>query len=222
MIRVLLISDIRLYREGLAEMLARDGRLEVVGAEAGPAEAMDRLDQLGSVAVVLDVAIPEALTSVRTMAARCPAARVVALGVSGSRSDVIACAEAGAVGYVCRESSLDELVTVVEAATRGELHCSAEVAAGLMQRVAWLARRLVADQEAHLTPRQMDIAELLNRGLTNQEISTRLHIDVSTVKTHVHHIFGKLGAHRRAEAIVKLRGRDLLLAQGPPVRSPAS
>jgi DNA-binding NarL/FixJ family response regulator len=204
MVRVLLISNIRLYREGLVLMLKRDGRLEVVGAEVTVAEAIERLRRLGATVVLLDMSAAGALTSAQAMLAECPSAKVIALGVSESVSDVIACAEAGLTGYICRGSSLDELVTAIEAAARGELHCSAAVAAGLMERVGELAAGVGAGAEAHLTRREMDIVQLLHGGLTNQQIAAHLHIELSTVKTHVHNLLGKLGVRRRADAAAKL------------------
>lgn len=221
MIRVLVVSDIRLYREGLAAMLARDERIEIVGTEALADRAVEAVGEVAPEVVLVDMGMPDALISVQRIAARFPQPRIVALGVSEGQKDVIACAEAGAVGYVGRNSSLEGLVSTVEAALRGELHCSPKVAAALVQRIARLATRVNVGKNVHLTPRETEVAGLLRGGRTNQEIARDLHLEVSTVKVHVHNIFEKLGVHNRTEAAARLHAVELLQPRRPWVPSRA-
>lgn len=209
MTRVFIVSGVRLYGEGLSQMLSRDGRLDVVGTNSAFA-AMPKTD-----VVLLDTGTTGALEALRELAAQADGPKVVALGLSGSADQVLACAEAGVAGYVCRDSSLDELVHAVECAERGELDCPPEIAAALMDRVGCLAAGGANTDEdtVSLTPRQTQVAQLLEQGLTNQEIGERLHIEVSTVKIHLHNIFEKLGVHYRGQAVARMRGLGILPAR---------
>jgi DNA-binding NarL/FixJ family response regulator len=212
MTRVFVVSNVRLYREGLEEMLVRDGRLQVAGADAEAPRDQQRLVDTAADVVLLDMGIPEALEAIRRLARGPAHAKVVALGVANRSQRVVACAEAGVANYIGRDSSLDDLVRAVEGAVRGEFACPPRVAAALVGRVARLAERQAADvdEELYLTPRQLEVARLLDRGLTNQEIAGRLSIEVSTVKIHVHNIMDKLGVHRRGQAVAKLHRTGLL------------
>ncbi len=135
----------------------------------------------------------------------------MALGVSDDPQSVLEFVEAGAVGYVTQSASLDDLVAAVEAAARGEGHCSARVAGSLFRRVAKLAGERPPDTDlASLTERERQILGLVERGMSNKEIARQLRVKVPTVKNHVHNILGKLGVSRRgaAAALVRQRGRQ--------------
>lgn len=218
MTRVFVVSNIRLYCEGLREMLVRDGRLEVVGADAEPPGDQQRIVDAAADVVLLDMGIPDAVDAIRRLARGPARAKVVALGVANRSQRVLACAEAGVANYVGRDSSLEELVQAVEGAVRGEFDCPPRIAAALAGRVAHLAERGTAgdDEDLYLTPRQLEVARLLDRGLTNQEIAGHLNIEVSTVKIHVHNIMDKLGVRRRGQAVAKLHRTGLLSRSGEP------
>jgi two-component system, NarL family, nitrate/nitrite response regulator NarL len=214
MTRVFVVSNIRLYREGLSQMLARDGRLEVVGSDCGDPPDPQRIGEAAADVVLLDMGIPDALGAIRGLARGPAASKVVAIGVSNRSRRVLACAEAGVANYVCRDSTLEELVQAVRGAVRGEFDCPPKIAAALVHRVARLAERTAGD-DLYLTPRQLEVAHLLDRGLTNQEIADRLHIEVSTVKIHVHNIMDKLGVHHRGQAVAKLHRAGVLSHPSP-------
>jgi len=219
---VLILSDIRLYREGLAEMLIRDGRLRLAGTVESTGAALRHLENSEVDVVLLDMGMPESLEAVRAIVASGQWVKVVALGISETRGEVVSCAEAGVRGYVCRESSLEDLVAAVHGAVNGELRCPPRIAAALMDSVARLAAGVRGDDEVRLTGRELEIAELLDQGLGNREIALRLHITVATVKVHVHHILEKLGTCRRGEATAKLRRFGLLQRQRLHIRQRAT
>ena len=204
-IRVLVVSDIRLYRDGLAQVFADERRLAVVGAAAdAPAAARMAAEHSPDVALV-DMAMPQSGAAVIA-----PAVKVVALGIRENEQDLIACAEAGVSGYVPRAASVQDLVTVLEGVGRGELLCSAHTAATLWRRVAALAATTGGGETAHeqpLTRREREIGTLLEAGLSNKDIATRLGIEVATVKNHVHNLLEKLEVHRRGQAVARLQGR---------------
>lgn len=205
MIRVLIVSDIRLYREGLGEVLAQDGRLDVVGMTATSQDAVSKLDELMPDAVLLDKDVPGAFELIPRLASVAPKTKVVALGLTETRREVLAFAEAGVAAYVCREASVEDLVKSVHAAVHDELFCSRRIAAALLQRVADLATRQPTARAESLTRRERQVAELIDQGLTNKEIARRLYIETATVKNHVHSILDKLGVHTRGEAAAQLR-----------------
>ena len=148
----------------------------------------------------------EGFDTVRVIGEATPEAKVVALAVSDTEEDVIACAEAGACGYVLRDETLDDLETVVEGVARGEIQCSPRITASLLRRVGTLAAELRGPSpNASLTAREAEVAELLDQGLSNKEIGQRLGIALPTVKNHVHRILDKLHVHRRAEAAARFK-----------------
>lgn len=195
----MVVSDIRLYRDGLAELLDRESALHVVGSAASvPAALILGAAHLPGV-ILVDMALSEPLAAVAILAAAVPGARIIAVTVPEREADVLACIEAGAFGYVSREASLQELVRAVISAANGETLCSPRIAAVLVRRVAVLAASRMPDQSAHLTPREQQVVALIVEGLSNRQIARRLSIEIATVKNHVHNILGKLAARSRKE-----------------------
>jgi two-component system nitrate/nitrite response regulator NarL len=218
MIRILIVTDIRLYRDGLADFLAKRERLAVVGTADSRATAVGQARDLAPDVILVDQAMPAGGATIRDLLALMPSPKVLALGVAETEGDVIACAEAGASGYVAREASLDELVAAVESVGRGELLCSPRAAASLMRRVALRAAGNVEPIPANrLTIREVQIVRLIEQGLSNKEIASRLGIEVATVKNHVHNVLEKLQVHRRAEAATRLRDHPLRATRGEGV-----
>ena len=209
MIRILVVAGVRLYEEGLARVLDADERFGVVGTARSFGDALTVLRTLPAPpeVVLLDIGRPDRHVAVRAIRDEFPEARVVALAVREFDEDIVGWAEAGVAGLVSLEASLDDLAATVESVVRGETLVPARTAAVLLERVAELARAGVATAEsAALTPREREIAVLLDEGLSNKEIAARLHIELPTVKNHVHHILGKLQVSRRGEAAAALRG----------------
>jgi DNA-binding NarL/FixJ family response regulator len=207
MTRVLVASDVRLYREGLADSLRRSGRVEVVATAADRAATTRSARELRPDVVLVDLAMDAWESAVRELAASPDDTRVVVLGVHEVESEVVACAEAGVSGYVTREASLEELVDVVDSVARGESLCTPRIGALLLRRVAEAAGRRPPDDVGRLTPREAQIVGLIDEGLSNKQIAGRLSIELPTVKNHVHSILEKLQVERRAEAAARLRGR---------------
>jgi DNA-binding NarL/FixJ family response regulator len=205
---VFVVAGVRLYRDGLARILGRRRGIEIVGTAADWPEARERLRTLRPAVVLLDLGLPEGFEAVRELTRIAPETRVVALGVREADADVVAWAEAGVAGYVTRDGTIDDCVASVEAVARGELACSPRIAATLLRRVTLLAGA-EPPPEPHppaLTPREREIAELINDGLSNKQIAARLSIEVPTVKNHVHNILEKLRVTRRGEAAARIRG----------------
>jgi DNA-binding NarL/FixJ family response regulator len=201
MIRILIVGGIRLYREGLAQLLGRRGGLTVIGAEPNLRDPAADIQRLEPDVVLLDMATAESYALVRDLKRLAPAVPVVALGVSEREGDILACMEAGVAGYVTREGCVEDLVAAMESAARGELRCAPDIAGLLVRRLAALAADREASRwQAHLTAREREIVRLLEQDLSNKEIAVRLGIEVATVKNHVHHLLEKLNVRRRTEA----------------------
>jgi two-component system, NarL family, nitrate/nitrite response regulator NarL len=206
MIGVLVVAEVPLYGEGIGRGLARGGGVRVLGTASGSREAVTRARDLQPDVVLVDVTSDTGFETVRAIGQAIPDAKVVALALSESEADVIACAEAGASAYVPRDGTLDDLEAVVESVARGEIVCPPRIAASLLRHVGELAAELRGPPPASsLTARELEIAELLDQGLSNKEIAQRLSIAVPTVKNHVHSILEKLDVEGRAEAGARLR-----------------
>ncbi len=138
---------------------------------------------------------------------------MLAINVLSREREVIACAEAGVACCLTAEASIDDLVAAIGSVARGEAPCSPWTAAVLLRRVASLARERRAPVGTHvaeaprprLTTRELEIVELVDQGLSNKQIAQQLHIELPTVKNHMHRILDKLGVRRRAEAAELVR-----------------
>ena len=197
-IRILIAADVRLYREGLARLLAGHGAIEIVGAASSPEEALETAGSLHPDVLLIDRTMRGSLSAMRRAREQAPSIKVVALTVAEVDHEVLACAEAGVTGFVARDGSVADLIAAVEAAQRGELCCSPRMAGSLLRRVSTLARE--GPSTPRLTDREGQVLRYLERGLTNQAIAQALGIEVPTVKNHVHSILEKLRVKRRGEA----------------------
>jgi DNA-binding NarL/FixJ family response regulator len=219
MIRVLILADIRLYREGLARLLDRQPTIEVVGSAASVEEAKTRCR--GSVDIVLlDMAMPGSLEAARVIAAGERAPRIVALAVPDTDREVVACAEAGVSGYVTRDDTSATMLAVIESVARGELLATPRVAAVLLRRVNSLAAVTGPADRFRLTPREREIIGLIEQGYSNKAIARHLRIELATVKNHVHNILEKLQVRHRAEAAHRVRAAlELDSSRSPATRN---
>lgn len=202
MIRVLLIGGTRVSRQGLASLLARDGRLQVT-------EHVPRVECIAGPSAPVDVIVVE--TNAQETADALPYAigdadaPVVVLGAPEDEGQVIALAELGVLGFVEGEASLDELVGSVVSAARGEASFPARIATTLLRRLSSGGTRLHSPDVSSLTVRERQVVQLIAEGLSNKEIAARLGIEVATVKNHVHNILEKLDVSRRSDAVARLR-----------------
>jgi two-component system, NarL family, nitrate/nitrite response regulator NarL len=211
-VRVMIASEVRLYRIGLERLLREIPDVTIVGAASSAEEAYELAGALIHEVMLLDMAMPDAYGIAKRVGRLSPVSKVVALGTPEDEAEVLACAEAGIAGYVTREGSVDDVVAAIRTIARGEVYCSAKVASSLVRRVAERANsaaaaagggtEYAAGRSGSLTTREAQILKLMQQGLSNKMISRTLGIELPTVKNHVHNILTKLGIHRRAEAIL--------------------
>jgi two-component system, NarL family, nitrate/nitrite response regulator NarL len=199
MTHVFIVVGIRLYREGLAQLLTAQEGFTVVGTESDGRMAAAQIEHLTPDVALVEMGIRDLDVIAGALAARSPQIPLVALGIADSDTDVLACAEKGATAYVTREASVEELKTTIQRAANGELVCSPRTTGTLIRRLGMLAAELhPSTPTVRLTRREREVASLMREDLSNKEIATRLRIEVATVKNHVHNVLDKLQVHRRA------------------------
>jgi len=216
-IALLIVADVRLYREGLSSSLSRREHLAILGEARGREEALALVASTRPDVVVLDMAARESLATAKAISLGAPSVKIVAFAVEELDRDIFACAEAGVAAWVPCEGSVEDLVATIERAAREELVCSARMAAAMFRRLASLTKTpQQAITASPLTGREREIVVLIERGLSNKEIAQRLNIEVATVKNHVHSILGKLHVSTRGAAVASRR--DEGLSRGPRSR----
>lgn len=209
-IRAFLVSDVRLYREGVEAALGRRDTIDVVGTASDIPGAIDRVAALAPTVIIVDIATHDSLSGIRRLAAAAPRSKIVAFAVDERKADIPAYAEARIAGYVPSEASLDDLAMTIASVTRDEAPCSPRVAGALFKRIARLAAAMPAGATPAVEPpalsqREHEILALIRSGLSNKEISQALTIEVATVKNHVHSLLTKLKVSTRVEAAVFAR-----------------
>jgi two-component system nitrate/nitrite response regulator NarL len=214
-IRVVIIHRQRLWREGLTFVLSQQQNITVVGSVAKASEILEEIEGLRPEVMLMDFSLPErdGLGEVRLIRKTCPGVKILMIGLPELESDILACIEAGAAGYLPQEASLAELLNNIQAVAAGEAFCSPRVAGFLFSRIAEGARareRLQALGLVHLTQREREIVALIEEGLSNKEIAVRLRVELQTVKNHVHNVLEKLQLHSRREVAQYAREQGLL------------
>lgn len=194
--RIAVVSEIRLYRDGLARVLSDLDDVSDVQAYETALSCVTMSRDLPPHVVLLDMSTTDGAASARLLSRELSSTRIVALAVPETEPHVVACVEAGVSGYVPRSGSIDDLVAAIRCALRSEAVCSPVITWGLMRRITALAN---AGARQRLTARELEIAGYIELGLSNREIASRLGVELCTVKNHVHHMLEKLGVNRRAD-----------------------
>lgn len=224
-VSVFIMSEIRLFGEGLALALAREGSVSVCGYSGDFAETMGKVRLLQPDIVLLNTTLQSGVDVIDRVRAIAPEVRVVALAVADEPENIISWAEAGAAGYIPADTALHDLVPFLTDIIRGEQPCSGRVAAGLFARLRMVARagNPGADDPSRPVPtaREMQILRLIGEGLSNKEIARQLNIGVATTKSHVHNLLGKLGLQTRAQAASWIRGRGVGPSRLDPPPTPS-
>ena len=203
-VRVFVVSDVRVYREGIARLVATEDDLALTGA-ASTAESPPRPHGIARADVILvDATRRPDLMVAQGVALAAGEAHLVVLVAPDQDIDLPDWAGAGVSGFVSTDSSVLELVRVLRRAARGESPCSPDLADAFLRR-AREGRDADSGFAGALTEREAQIAELVADGLSNKAIASRLSIEPTTVKNHVHSVLEKLRVHSRGEAAAKLR-----------------
>src|SRR5437773_3267504 len=204
-VRVLIVDDHDLFRSGLRNLLEDEG-VQIVGEAAAGQEALKIVRELAPDVVVMDLNMPgmggvEATRHITTIA---PLTRVVMLTISEEDSDVMDAILAGACGYLLKDSSIQDLMAGIRAASLGESLISPTIAAKVLQRVrATSTQPEIANTiRAELSDREIEVLKLIANGKDNAVIAAELHISPKTVKNHISNILMKLQIDNRIQAAV--------------------
>jgi DNA-binding NarL/FixJ family response regulator len=222
-LELLILSDIRFIREGLAEALGRDGAFLIAGVATDVEHACALARSAPPRVMLVDTALPHGIAAVASLRKCAPEAKIVAFALTETETEVIAWAQAGIDGYIPRNAPLTALVGLLGRIVHGEQVCPTQIASGMLR---WIARNpgiapVLQPPTGHagLTAREQEIAALMGAGLSNKEIARRLRISLATAKSHVHNILGKLGVSSRSQAIRRIP--DQLSRATPPGILPA-
>jgi NarL family two-component system response regulator LiaR len=198
-IRVLIVDDHAVVREGLRSFLELQDGIEVAGEAADGAEAVELAPQLRPDVVLMDLVMPnlDGLEAMRQLRRSLPAARVIVLTSFLDEEHLLPAMRAGAAGYLLKNAQPQELARAIRAAHAGEALIDPAVAARLVDALAAGNGR---DDYERLTPREREVLELIGRGLSNKRIALELGIAEKTAKTHVSNVLGKLGLADRTQA----------------------
>jgi DNA-binding NarL/FixJ family response regulator len=207
-IRLLIADDHPIVRDGLSGMFSDEPGFDVVGEASNGAEAVRLAAVLAPDVILMDLRMPEmdGVTAIGELARRGVTARVLVLTTYDTDSHVLSAIEAGATGYLLKDAPRAELLRAARAAAEGQSVLSPAVASRLMGRV----RAPEAEPEPPLSQRELDVLGLVAAGTTNKEAAARLFISEATVKTHLLHIYAKLGVSDRAAAVAEAFHRGLL------------
>ncbi len=203
--RVLIVADVRLYREGLAASLANRRDLSVTATSANRADAVNRIRELRPDVVVVDMATRDSVAFIRDVRAQELPTKILAFAVDEVAADILECAEAGAAGYVTADASVEDLITAIERIGREELVCSPRIAATLFGCLSGRLARCEGDApRGLLTSRERQVLDCIRRGFSNKEIAQSLNIAEPTVKNHVHNVLEKMDVTTRAQAAARV------------------
>ncbi|NJN16195.1 MAG: response regulator transcription factor [Oscillochloris sp.] len=204
-IRILIVEDQRIVREGLVALFEDEPGIAIVGEASGGGEAVDRYTEVRPDVVLMDLQMPEidGAEATRRIRAADPQARVLVLTTYATDEFIFTALRAGARGYLLKDASADELAAAIRAVAVGQTQLSPDVAARLVAGVG-------GGGPEPLTPRELEVLALLGRGRSNDQIAAELRIAPRTVKVHVQNVMGKLGATNRTEAVTIAVKRGLI------------
>ena len=209
-VRLLIADDHPIVRAGFEGMLAGQPDLEVVGEAENGEEAVTLAQRLRPDVVLMDLRMPvvDGVEATNRIKEEVPSANILVLTTYDSDADILRAIEAGATGYLLKDTPREDLFRAIRAAARGEPVLAPSVTARLMQRTQTPARTA-------LSGREIEVLELVARGGSNKELARDLHLSEATVKSHLIHIFDKLGVTDRTAAVTVALERGILRLQGP-------
>lgn len=204
-VEILITDDHPVVRSGLVSMLESQPDFTVIGEAEDGAEAVALAARLSPDVILMDLRMPRAdgVTAIRDIISENAAAKVLVLTTYDSDSDILRAVEAGATGYLLKDSPREDLYAAVRATASGRALLAPKVADKLMKSIR-------SPKQRRLSEREIEVLELVRHGLGNREIGGRLHVSEATVKTHLIHAFDKLGVSDRTAAVSVALERGIL------------
>jgi len=202
-ITVVLVDDHTVVRSGLKALLGTQADLVVVGEASSGEEALEATQAHSPAVVLMDLAMGagmDGIEAIKQLRQRNPKQAVIVFTTYDSDADIVRAVDAGAMGYLLKDAAPEEIFAAVRGAVQGKSVMSAPVASRLFQQLR--------NPDEILTPREAELLSLLTEGLSNRDLGKRLFISEATVKTHLAHIYAKLGVETRAAAIATAIRRE--------------
>lgn len=209
-IKVLAVDDHRLVREGLTNLLRIHPEIEVVGEAADGDEAVAKTRTLEPDVILMDISMPgmNGITATKLIKKELPEAKIIMLTMLDQEGYVYEAVKAGATGYLLKNTGLEDLVKAIKEVLKGGATLHPDAQAQLLKEYVFMARK---NQDSYgLSDREIEVLQLLADGMSNKEIAGSLFISTQTVKTHIAHIFDKLGVSDRTEAVAAALRRGLV------------
>jgi DNA-binding NarL/FixJ family response regulator len=219
MIKVLLVDDQMLFREGLQTLLSVHADIEVIGSVANGAEAIEQTAQLNPDVILIDIRMPvlDGVAATRQILGTYPQVRIIMLTTFDDDEAVFDGLRAGAKGYLLKDVPSEKLVEAIRTTARGESFLQPSIAAKVLAEFNRISRQsvptptpLTPPLDEPLSERELQILRLVSRGSSNKEIANSLFITEGTVKNHLTNILGKLGVRDRTQAVFKAKDLGLL------------
>ena len=210
-IKVLVVDDHAMFREGIRSLLAGYDDIEILGEATDGKEAIEKTCQLAPQVVLMDIGMPVmgGLEATRRIQKECPNARVLVLTQYQDTEYILSMIKAGAKGYISKTAIASELVSAIRTVHRGESYLYPSAATALVEEYLMRAGE-EKDEYERLTDREREILQLVAEGRTNREIADKLFISVKTVLRHRTNIMEKLGFHNRTELIKYAMSKGLI------------
>ena len=204
-IRILITDDHPVVREGLAGMLTGQPDFEVVGMAEDGQSAVAQFAKLQPDVVLMDLQLPvlDGVGAIEAIKAQLASAHILVLTTFDSDAAIVRAIEAGATGYLLKDAPRDELFRAIRAVAKGDSVLAPPVASRLMMRMR-------APAEEQLSAREIEVLQLVARGASNKEVGKTLNISTATVKTHLIHIYGKLGVDDRTAAVTTALEQNII------------
>ena len=204
-VRLLIADDHPVVRAGLRDMLSDEPGLEVVGEASDGAEALASVEKLDPDVVLMDLRMPgvDGVEAITRITADYTGTRILVLTTYDSDADILLAIEAGATGYLMKDTPREELYDAIRATARGEPVLAPTVTSRLMKKMR-------EPESEKLSDRETEVLASVARGLSNREIARSLHLSEATVKTHLIHVFNKLGVADRTAAVTVALERGVL------------
>jgi len=202
-IKVMIVDDHNLVREGLKAVFSQGDEIEVIGEAGSGEEAIEMVNKVKPDVILMDISMPgiNGIQATKLIRDKNPDAKIVILTMLDQEGYVYEAIKAGATGYMLKSTSSDELVKAIQTVNEGKALLHPDATAQLLKEFVTLAENKAKDYG--LSNREMEVLQLLSEGKTNKEVAKALWISEQTVKTHVAHIFDKLGTSDRTETVAR-------------------
>jgi len=200
-IKIMVVDEHKILREGLATLIAKQPNMEIVGEAADGREALDLVEKNTPDLILMDITMPNlnGIEATRKIKSKRPEIEIIALSLHSDRRFVLGMIGAGASGYLIKQCTFDELVLAINTVMEGKKYLSPEISNILVEEYVRKDSQEKAIIDSKLTPREREILQLLAEGKNTKEIASNLSISVKTVETHRRHIKRKLKANSVAE-----------------------